>query len=295
MKENEFIKGRWYIWINYHVTAPNGLKYVKADYIEGNQLYYSDRINVNNKFIYNYNNWCSWDEQLQLADMTEVSKFLPDNHPDKISELPKKWCVRANNGEEGKLMFPWAKEFYDDYGDEYVLKDTTNYYIHSDNGKNAGCYKNPQTGFEVLSFDKFKQYIMKKEIIGYKLKDEIFRDPALQLLRTGFAEHIPGVDIVQPTTIEMYRKALVLDLWFEPVYKESKVILKFGDTTVECAKGQGYVDIREGRITKQELESIINYFQNGPRMLKYKGIATTISYGCKSGTLEELVNIYNNI
>ena len=82
----EFIKGKWYEWINPKFkTTSTALWIVKGiELTNDNKLVYKERINRNKSYNLVKETYCEWDDELREADMNEVSKFLPEGHPDKI-------------------------------------------------------------------------------------------------------------------------------------------------------------------------------------------------------------------
>lgn len=87
---------------------------------------------------------------------------------------------------------------------------------------------------------------MEKEIIGYKLKKDCkqYEESAVKIIDSKGSRFYGTVG--SPLDIETLRKAGVLDLWFEPVYKEES--FKKGDYIV---------------ITESDLVSKGNYFHIG--------------------------------
>lgn len=97
---------------------------------------------------------------------------------------------------------------------------------------------------------------MKKEIKGYKLKDEKYKEAAEIIAKNGTfygAEY----DYSSKGNINRLKEAGVLDLWFEPVYKE--------DTTLEVGKwykntkhGNGFAIIYKGGLSGEDCFGIGN-------------------------------------
>lgn len=92
----------------------------------------------------------------------------------------------------------------------------------------------------------------------------------------------------------------------KPYYKGKNSLYQFADEwglnsyefeilkrVVRCK--HKYVSLQEGNISKTELKQIIDHFSKGPKILGYEGKADKVIYGCKNGTLDELVKIYNTI
>jgi len=68
---------------------------------------------------------------------------------------------------------------------------------------------------------------MNKEIIGYKLVKPEYREAVLRILNAPGWSNFPMLDSVRSSlSIEGLKKAGVLDIWFEPCYKDEKTLPK---------------------------------------------------------------------
>lgn len=155
--------------------------------------------------------------------------------------LPERWKV-LRTSENTDVLSKWANEVSNTTEHcGYGNKDHPNY-IHSENIDTGNT---PRSGnnkdFTEITLDQFKQYVLKqktetmeKEIIGYKFKNELgvaIKSAALAIIQASqFVDKTYGgkVDVQKPENIEKYRKAKVLDLWFEPVYRETEQIINIG-------------------------------------------------------------------
>ena len=95
-----------------------------------------------------------------------------------------------------------------------------------------------------ITFDQFKKYVLKqdtmeKEIIGYKLKDdcEKYREAAERIVPVNLEYFNGKINyLVYPTrvgyncSVSVLKEAGVLDLWFDPVYKDK---FQVGDWIVD--------------------------------------------------------------
>lgn len=264
---------------------------------EMNNNYYEYYIPENFKHlpVFTYEQWT------KMKDMKEEFK------------LPEKWCVKATEDTIEMIGEYWSKNCHVScYTSSWVKRDYSNGYWYSHNlssgnpfGVNAGsnhCSKDKRADYTEISIEQFKKYVMKdKKIIGYKLKDINLLKAAAKLtncpenvLTNNFKTvgyHFNDVYV----GLEELKQVKLFDEWLIPVYEEESINLNFGDTRVTVKKGQGYISLQEGSISKTELKQIIDHFSKGPKMLGYEGKADKVIYGCKSGLLSELVKIYETI
>jgi len=83
-----------------------------------------------------------------------------------------------------------------------------------------------------------------------------------------------------------------------PYWTQSKVKkMKFGSLEVEVTPGLGYVQIAEGKVTKEDLKRVYDWFTNTPKILGYNLTANfnnqEIAFGCKKGTVQQILDIYH--
>ena len=389
MKENEFIKGKWYVSTNKVFNPKKSKLYIKFSMIRKGNIHYSECIQTWSDSPYrNYAESADPYLNFVVADMIEVSNFLPDEHPDKLVGLPEeyivecinerqtsivlnsntkdchnwlywKYCIVSNIDRTGfniysyipdnykhfpiltfetwnklkdmKEAYKYTREYCLNKGNKVVircestaeLKEVdkilgTNYsYFYSsrqlshsfnvsDNCHASNNYYESDTSYDIIKAEDFIKNNTKnmkdKKIIEWRLKENCkqYAEAAFQLsgLMGTFqvcGHHIHSGIGNTSYTADILRKNNVLDLWFEPVYEEESINLSFGDTRVTVTKGQGFVSLQEGNISKTELKAIIDHFTKGPKMLGYEGKAEKVTYGCKSGLISELQTIYNTI
>lgn len=75
IKQKDLIKGRWYVYANNYFIKFDRLVHGStkcSEYISDSLTYYDNGGN------------CTQDGYLE-ADMSIVTKYLPDNHPDKVN------------------------------------------------------------------------------------------------------------------------------------------------------------------------------------------------------------------
>lgn len=165
-------------------------------------------------------------------------------------KLPENWVIKITPENKPILREHALLGYW--YGYDYSLGAYYGNSCHGDWGI--------PTGAKEISWDQFKRLVLKeesmkeKEIVGYKLKDEFNKykrafegnlnygnlndlDKALSFVKVGTANlcTIKGMGI--------------LDLWFEPVYKQT-----YPDITINGYKGEffeGYVKFGCAKISKQ--------------------------------------------
>lgn len=171
--------------------------------------------------------------------------------------LPKKWCIK-------------------DSTDKQLLKFFENYNHGRYNGNsqqifhypriNGNClYSSIQKGYTLITFDQFEKYVLKKEIIGYKLKEEFKHYEKAAKSIAGIERFMSGewhFTYDSPTYGEI-KKAGVLDLWFNPVYEETKTLpkingyegTKLNNSTVKYGCAELDIDALRSLIQCSELGS----------------------------------------
>ena len=179
-----------------------------------------------------------------------------------------------------------------------------------------------------LTLEQWDEIINKtmkeKEIIGWKLKEECkeYKNAALRIIGGSILESCskqlnlylldPGYSGYPGYWIENIKKAGVLELWFEPIYKEKAIT--FGGYEVALKKVSSGVKITcNGETgTFSQLEHIYNTILKKEKMMfggqeveeitysddtlwsrdYLKATATSIKIGCTTGTWDEFVAIY---
>lgn len=153
-------------------------------------------------------------------------------------KLPEKWCVKPSKETSewfNKNSQTNARD-YDTINCGYLHYPKVTKYLHH--------YDTIQSGYTEITFEQFIKYVLKeeimnKEITGYKLKEgcEHYRKAAEEI--TGFrnpsnseeyfAEFFKKKLLLDGAFINKLKEAGVLDLWFEPIYKEEIPDIEVGD------------------------------------------------------------------
>lgn len=118
---------------------------------------------------------------------------------------------------------------------------------------------------EEITYEQFLKYVMKKEIIGYKLKEEFKHYEKAAKSIAGIERFMGGEYhfIYDSPTYGEIKKAGVLDLWFNPVYEETKTFpkingyegIKLNDSTVKYGCAELNIDALRSLIQCSELGS----------------------------------------
>lgn len=227
--------------------------------------------------VFSYETWT------KLKDMKEEFK------------LPEFWQIERNT-ENNKIINDWMNIHHNTSKERGYYTDCNGWV------NNRNLHKSIyQRDMPEITFEQFKKYIIMKDkkIIGYKCPTDLFEGEIKKgTVYNGFPEdssHKGTYFSREFSSPKFNIPKEIVETW-EPVYEEEESInLNFGDTRVTVKKGQGYIGLQEGNITKAELKQIIDHFSKGPKMLGYEGKADKVIYGCKNGTLDELVKIYNTI
>jgi hypothetical protein len=276
---------------------------------------FDDIVSIHPKLKYFKNNPVKltleqWDK---IVNKTMKEEFkLPENWwidvtDDNINILKKWWDCPSYNTSHIIGMVKWISSGQIRRG--YNLKRVTKVEGSYDFGKE-------------ITIEQFIKYVLKqevmeeKEIIGWKLKEdcEQYEDAVLTILEIDeFNPIFENCDLSVEWSIEKIKKAGVLELWFEPVYKEKT--LQFGGYDVIFEKVTSGVRITcNGETgTFSQIEAIYNYFKPNSAYFKFgsqevKSVTymngdswnldlehinpIKIKIGCTAGTWKEFTDIY---
>jgi hypothetical protein len=148
-----------------------------------------------------------------------------------MRQLPKKWCVKVTP-ENQDILSKWKLKFskgeYDEPADLKI-------YVDQDGS-------NSNRDGEVITFEEFSEHYlipietkpMEQEIKEYRVKPD-FSDLSKALFKNCFADSKGGYGRFDVDSIEkdFYKKAGVLDIWFNPVYQEATPEVKIKGYTGE--------------------------------------------------------------
>jgi len=154
--------------------------------------------------------------------------------------LPEKWKVKPTNKQEDDILINWRGGGHiGKIGKSYMTSDRCWCAIDAD-------YIDK---FVEITFEQFKKYVLnmkeEKEIIEYKLKENCkkYENAVFKILNVNCFNSIhQGCDLSVEWSITKIKEAGVLDLWFEPVYKQEEPEYKIGDWVIgwHCYIEEGY-------------------------------------------------------
>ena len=215
----ELIRGRWYNNTKWFSIA------AKFTNRTSNLYYFNEYINESGLHkLFNFSNSAN-DEYIEVP-LSEIQQYLPDGHPDKEFVLPEKWYIVITN-ENLKTISEWIGPH------EFCLGTYSCVHFNKDACDTHNVPKN----YIQITFYQFKKNVLKtkemeeREIIGYKLKEDYkqYEEAAKKIagyMDGGTIEFKDYLKQVDSRFISSLKKAGVLDLWFEPVFKEK---FKIGD------------------------------------------------------------------
>jgi hypothetical protein len=194
-------------------SEDKGLMWV--DYKENTCVDYHDRYAYTGKDIYEKN--------YKEYKIITFEEFLEE---EGLWELPERWFILITD-ENRSILNDWKKTT----GRRDDLFDYRYTLVGYDGG--GGYTGWGYSLYPEITFEQFKKYVLKqnnmeeKEIIGYKLKEDCkqYEEAALKIMDTRWGD--PKYLVTVDSVIDKLKKAGVLDLWFEPVYKE--ISFKLGD------------------------------------------------------------------
>lgn len=159
-----------------------------------------------------------------------IDEFLELSKPLEEFVVPEKWCIRGCNE-----LKHWQTEEMKDTCTHLLSYESHHYYTEDPNFvKWDSCTGGKPKGYTEITFDQFKQYVLKqdevkKKVIGYKFKKGYEKfDYAVKVICDtcnsvhSYCDLEPGgySFAYGSLVMQILREAQVLDLWFEPVYKQ---------------------------------------------------------------------------
>jgi len=243
----------------------------------------------------------------RISCMFPTSKICTDflnTDLEHYEEFPKKWAIE---------LYPEVKKWIEEeHKTHYYSKDSENHIFHfpnwvNNNGFLLGNHTNSEVRKEytLITLEQFKKHFlkekqMKKQIVGYKLIKPEY-EGALKNIepywnKELFEKH--GYNLAIGSGIYYkFKKAGVLDIWFEPVYEEKKQIIKMyssnkGEFEIEIIEGKAYYRPDNRELPKEWVKRIINSYDDvltsyfalyNPYEIKI----ASIKVGCMEGTRKE--------
>ncbi len=263
MKDTELIKGNWYKCIDWSDDIKDQW-YIRFDRLIRNKIYYSEQITTSLDKHEQYSSRGDSTESWEFKEVSleDIKQYIP-NFKNYLLNICKEKYPVGTKFNTIELTFNTTFKSIINYQDFRIYTDTSSYITGITNGNNDWLYIDGKFA-EIIENQQDKD--MKKEIIGYKLKNLKHRKAALALcpgsmylstdrllnradkpyLLRGCENHIA------------LQEAGVLDLWFEPVYVKELSLPKLG----------GYEGKLEGN---------------------------TLSYGCKSVDINDVIQLTSSL
>lgn len=181
------------------------------------------------------NKTCIYDIRNDIPDIPIIT-LKEWNEAINSYKLPENWKVLTTEA-NWKVVFKWAG---------FRWENGIDYYVTSDKSWKTKDQK--ENKYTIISFEIFKKYVLKetemKTIIGYKLIKPEYKEAANKIV-TNYSlcndDDITSVDGF-PTVISLLKDAGVLDIWFEPVYEDEKIMLDNSKYEIVVTNGETSID-----------------------------------------------------
>jgi len=192
-----------------------------------------------------------------LQEFEEYFKETNNINTKEIEEFPEKWQIKLSTKKINDAINSislWKNG-------QLWLEDNSSYntyYVTND-----GKYRSEiSTGYTEITFEQFKEHVLKqklmgKEIIGYKLIKPEYSTAALKIMDVRWGE--PKYTVLVKSLIKKLKDAGVLDLWFEPIYKEKE--FKVGDIVkiIKSCSSSSNSDGDIGKITRLDKNKLNDF------------------------------------
>lgn len=233
-------------------------------------------------------------------------------------KLQKVWFIELTE-ENAELVEKWHRKI-SKFGNLYDIGSF--YGVYSDGSGDAWSFSSLPKNTQVITTEQFIKYVLnkevmkEKEIIGWKLKEDCkkYEEACISISELSVYPALRGYYCIgkNSVSIDSFKKAGVLELWFDPVHEEKT--LKFGgyDVTFEKVTSGVRISCNSETGTFSQIEAIYNYFK--PNSINFKfgsqevrkviydkkewNIApdddepASIKIGCTTGNWSEFVAIY---
>jgi hypothetical protein len=270
-------------------------KWILENEIEGLILYSNSGQN------FRYPKYISY---LDVEDYTEITfeqfqKYVLKKEVYTIEDLANGKCMLNTTGgtnEEIKKVlnaaYPNTKSLYG-IGSKYYWTNRMYYWNNNDIGNKTLPEQSIQEFLKQIK--QIKQEKMEKQIIGYKLIKPEYKYAVLKILnRTHFTQ---TPELTQDWSINKIKEAGVLDLWFQPVYKEYEKFIQIGHSSFTLRVNSGGIFHGTENITDY-VKSIFEWNKTIPTKFgKYDFKVESIilsKTGCenKSTSVQEWVDVW---
>lgn len=78
-----------------------------------------------------------------------------------VNPIPEKWCIKATNDEEAKVIAKYASNLCEKIGNDlWSFQDAYDYYLIFENGEYKDGFKTIPPGTEDITYKDFKTYVL---------------------------------------------------------------------------------------------------------------------------------------
>lgn len=153
-----------------------------------------------------------------------IANDVVDNY--FVETIPEKWCVAVT--EENK-------EILENWRTDHTIGPDKGYVLYPGYKSKIGWFAiNKPEGVTEITFEQFKKYVLnqkeemkKKELIGYRLIKQEYSAAGLVIAGDSAWKAPRPCHITNDCiAVDRLKEAGVLDLWFEPVYREEEIIIR---------------------------------------------------------------------
>ena len=305
MKENEFIKGKWYKYTGSHLRDTFYAKYSHIQDVC--DIFYHYEL-IKNGIYKNKHDWSALCvNPILLENIEEIQQFLPENHPDLIVKIPEKWYIKSNKDTE-RIIVDYLRDMdiadfnTHNYGKGWGFTNVSDKY-------NNLLHPNTQCPEELteITFEFFKTHILKlkdmKKIIGYRCPTDLFQGDipketlykALASVNNRSYAAINKEGICESSKFNLPKE--IVEQW-EPVYTEEFKTLTLGDKGIEVKISKNKIEANGGEIPLIYLTYLWDVMNNNAEVtLNWREtnteVTTNIQFpfvklGCTTFTKEEV-------
>lgn len=298
--EDEFVVGKWY-----RITKKeNRIKYIKYLKTEFTGYFWCSE-HISNMYG-NYGGTFGINDAKDLAEasLEEIQQYLPEGHVNLIKKdtfvLPEYWYVVVTE-ENKEVLSRWRFDDQPSLNLDKYIGGIVGLLPKYPNSKNHNTSKDKDWNRSIeITFEQFQQYVLKttktmeKEIIEYRVIERYHN-----LAKSLFTECRPdnkggyGRFDVDSNVKDFFKKAGVLDLWFEKVYA-----LKYSLPTINGYSGkmEGDFIIYGSNCAKFHKDFFIDlssiYNLDGNRYLKSIKLSSDVEISIEE--IKQIVEYINN-
>lgn len=151
---------------------------------------------------------------------------------------------------------------------------------------------------DLLSMTSNKTEMNNKKIIGYKLIKPEYAEAASKISEKRLAGIYGLLELDQfPDSIKAWKKAGVLDLWFEPVYESGEITIDMGGFELKIKDGKCYHGSED---ISQYVKELVSFYNTEKTFAGYIARVEDITFsktGCQAhkSNLKDWVKVFNEL